>query len=97
MPSDALKAIALNYTLKRGKDPSPTDYKDLKKPHDKTVQTTANACGQRGTSCTPAEVGDLSRRSLGTERDMPLHPSWTNIATRLALLGTPFRAASLGR
>ncbi|MGY3137649.1 hypothetical protein ACVWZM_008331 [Bradyrhizobium sp. USDA 4501] len=36
----SLKAIALNYTLKRGKDPSPTHYKDLKKPYDKTVQTT---------------------------------------------------------
>ncbi|MGY2988640.1 hypothetical protein [Bradyrhizobium sp. USDA 4508] len=41
MPSDALKAIALNRTLKRGKDPSPTDYKHLEKPYDKTVQTTA--------------------------------------------------------
>ncbi|MCP3412505.1 MULTISPECIES: hypothetical protein [Bradyrhizobium] len=36
-----MKAIALNYTLKRGKDPSPTHYKDLEKPYDKTVQTTA--------------------------------------------------------
>ncbi|MCC8946725.1 hypothetical protein H8A97_16825 [Bradyrhizobium sp. Arg62] len=41
MPSDALKAVALNCTLKRGKYPSPTDYKDLKEPYDKTVQTTA--------------------------------------------------------
>ncbi|MGF6433517.1 MULTISPECIES: flavodoxin family protein [Bradyrhizobium] len=84
MPSDALKAIALNCTLKRSKDPSSTD---------KLLGELLDALGQHGVSGEVVRIVDLSIKP-GVTSDEGAGDEWPELrrkilASDILIVGTP--------
>ena len=84
MPSDTLKAVALNCTLKAGKDPSSTD---------KLLAELLGALGQHGVSGEVVRVVDLNIQP-GVASDEGVDDDWPELrskilASDILIMGTP--------